>query len=296
MKIALYSRAQSSHPREELEQLLCRFRERDIELQINEEFAQMIEELTGEQISIEDRYSNVAQIDDQSSVLISYGGDGTFLDAVRLLEGSSLPIVGINSGRLGFLATVAKSEVGAALDALLAGDYTLHQRPLLGVEASGCAEIDYPYAFNEFAMLRGGGDMIEAEMEIDGEAVATLYGDGVLLSTPAGSTAYCLSVGGPVVAPACGCLVVAPIAPHNLTMRPLVIPDSSEILFRVRSRDPQFFVSLDNRNYSVCQQAEFRVRRSPRAVTLVRLQGESFYQTLKQKMMWGIDGRNATHR
>ncbi len=133
--------------------------------------------------------------------------------------------------------------------------------------------------------------MISTEVYVDGEMIAAYWGDGVLVSTPAGSTAYSLSVGGPVVAPDCRCFLISPIAPHNLTMRPVVIPDTGEVTFRVTTREAGFSVSLDNRSYAACNGAAFRVSKSPDPIFLVRLQNISFYDTLRKKMMWGIDSR-----
>lgn len=224
-----------------------------------------------------------------ADMALSYGGDGTLLDCVRRL--GHLPVLGINSGRLGFLASVPREEMVAAFEAIKKGEYTLEQRPLIDVSWDYPAGPEYPFAFNDFAIQRGGTGMISVEARIDGELVATYWGDGVLVSTPAGSTAYALSVGGPIVAPGCGCMLMSPIAPHNLTMRPIVVPDGSEIMLRVSTRDKYAYASLDDSRYEVGGGAAFRLTRAQRDVRLVRLPGTSFYRTLREKMLWGIDPR-----
>ena len=172
-----------------------------------------------------------------------------------------------------------------------AGDYTVAPRSLIHAEGEFTQQPGFPYAFNEFTIQRHGPNMISTEVYVNDEMIATYWGDGVLVSTPSGSTAYSLSVGGPVVAPDCRCFIVSPIAPHNLTMRPVVVPDTSQVTFRVHTRGEKFFVSLDNRNYLAGDGTELRVRKAEKSIFLVHLQNISFYDTLRNKMMWGIDSR-----
>ncbi len=226
-----------------------------------------------------------------ADVAVSYGGDGTFLDCVREVGRHGIPVLGINSGRLGFLANVPKEDMRQAFNDLLEGRHTTEERPLIVASGDFASQPEYPYAFNEFSIQRGGTSMISVETYIDGEMVATYWGDGVIFSTAAGSTAYSLSAGGPVVAPGCECFVLSPIAPHNLTMRPVVIPDGSEAMFRVSTRDEYAFATLDNTNFRVANGATFRVSKAEKPVFLVKLQNISFYDTLRNKMLWGIDKR-----
>ncbi len=239
-------------------------------------------------------YTAPAEAAAPESVLVSYGGDGTLLEAVRMLAGNPVPVLGINSGRLGFLAAVPRSRAVEAVAQLAAGRYSLEQRPLLKVSGDFPVPPEYPYAFNEFSIVRHRAQMIDVEVEADGERVAVYRGDGVLLSTPAGSTAYSLSVGGPIVAPGCNCFVLAPVAPHNLNMRPLVIPDSCEVRFRVDARGTNAIASLDNDMLRIGSDSEFRVKRADSSIFLVKLQNISFLDTLRNKMMWGLDSRDRT--
>ena len=294
MKIVLYSRTQPFYTPGELEALLRCISGNGFECFINSIFALQAEELTGIGFDPEHIYKDSTEIPSDAEIMVSYGGDGTFLDCVQLLRGRSIPIVGINSGRLGFLATISKSGIAEASADILTGKYTRVRRPLLSIYGPLSPQADYPYAFNEVTIQRIGASMISVEVYVGAEMIATYWGDGVILSTPAGSTAYSLSVGGPVVSPDCNCLILTPIAPHNLSMRPVILPDSSEVTFRVRTREEGFNVSLDNRNYSAADGAEFILKKSDKSIFLAQFQNISFYDTLRNKMMWGIDKRDQT--
>jgi NAD+ kinase len=231
-----------------------------------------------------------------ADVAVSWGGDGTLLDCMRLVGRHGIPVLGVNSGRLGFLANVPREGMAQAFDDLREGRFRAEPRALIEVDGSFPAQPDYPFAFNEFSLQRGGTGMIAVEAWVDGEMVATYWGDGAILSTPAGSTAYSLSVGGPVVAPGCECFVLSPIAPHNLTMRPVVIPDRSEVTLRVSTRDRYAYAALDNSRYEVPGGESFRLRKAGNGVFLVALQNISFYDTLRNKMLWGVDQREGNKK
>ena len=292
MNVVLYGRPRAAYTAEELDRLFNALESNGMQCRINADFAAQAAALTGRTFGAGSLYDERQDAGEGAEVMISYGGDGTFLDCVRLLGGRPVPIVGINSGRLGFLADVSREHLESALSDIGRGNFTITPRTLLHVRGDFCETPRYPYAFNELAVQRQNANMISTEVYVDGEMIAAYWGDGVLVSTPAGSTAYSLSVGGPVVAPDCRCFLISPIAPHNLTMRPVVIPDSGEITFRVTTREAGFAVSLDNRSYSARSGAAFRVCKSPDPIFLVRLQNISFYDTLRNKMMWGIDSRH----
>lgn len=292
MRIALYSRPRATYLAEDLILLIETLKGHAMSIQINKDFAAQITELTGIPFEPEQLYTDSSGIRSHTDVMICYGGDGTFLGGVRLLENLPIPIIGINSGRLGFLANVSKENMDAALADLSRGNYDVQERTLLYIEGDFIEQSRYPYAFNELTIQRQNANMISTEVYVNGEMIATCHGDGVLISTPAGSTAYSLSVGGPVVAPDCNCFVISPIAPHNLTMRPVVVPDTSLVTFKVATRGDDFSVSLDNRNYSAKNNASFCVSKAKKSIFLVHLQNISFYDTLRNKMMWGIDNRN----
>jgi NAD+ kinase len=199
----------------------------------------------------------------------------------------------INSGRLGFLAIASQDEVEKTLDELLCGNYTTERRTLLRVEGDIEDGLSFPLAFNEFSIQRQHMGMIGIKVEIDGRNVAGYWSDGVLVATPTGSTAYSLSAGGPILAPECNCMVLTPIAPHNLTMRPVVVPDSCRIRLTIESRDPYALAAIDNENFVIKDGASFTITKAKEEVFLIKPQNISFYEALKKKMMWGFDGRES---
>ena len=293
MKIILFARPSSGASIERFSSLLEGVKARNIDYKINDLAAEWFTQNGGWEISSPRRYSSMQTVLENDTIVISYGGDGTLLSAVRSLGGKEVPILAINSGRLGFLATVPQEEALEAIDKLLSGDYTIEKRTLLKVEGDIENEVAFPLAFNEFSVQRSHMGMIGTKVEIDGRVVANYWSDGMLIATPTGSTAYSLSAGGPILAPECHCMVLTPIAPHNLTMRPVVVPDSSRIRITVDSREPHAVAAIDNENFTIHNGSSFTITRAEEQVFLVRLQNISFYDTLKEKMMWGLDGRES---
>ena len=220
---------------------------------------------------------------------LSFGGDGTFLSTVRKMGGHPIPILGINSGRLGFMAAVALEEIATALDELHEGQYTVEERTLLQVAGDACG-----LAANEFTLQKAGTAMISVEIAVDGEHVATYWADGVIVSTSTGSTAYSMSVGGAILAPGCRCFILSPIAPHNLNIRPLVVPDTSAIRLTVATRNGgEAIATIDNRERMVANGSTFELSRADHRLRVIRPAGNSFYKTLRNKLLWGVDARNS---
>ena len=270
MDIVLYSRPQSSYTAEDVAALFDALDRSGMGWRVNRDFASLAESLAGRSFAPDGLYDDASQIDDRAQVMVSYGGDGTFLDCVR---------------------NVSKRHLETAFRDLREGNYSVVSRTLIRAEGDFGSSPEYPFAFNELAIQRQSPNMISTTVFVNDEMIATYWGDGVLVSTPAGSTAYSLSVGGPVVAPDCRCFLISPIAPHNLTMRPVVIPDTAVIRICVATRGTDFSVSLDNQTYSAADGASFRIVKADKSIFLVRLQNISFYDTLRNKMMWGIDSR-----
>lgn len=293
MKIILFSRPSASTSAERFGALIESINSRNIDFAVNDVAAEWYAANGGSTLSSSHIYSSMEEVLTPDSVVISYGGDGTLLSSVRALSGKEIPVLGINSGRLGFLAIASQEEAERALDALVAGEYTIEKRSLLRVEGDIEEEVVFPLAFNEFSVQRQHMGMIGIKVEIDGRTVANYWSDGVLVATPTGSTAYSLSAGGPILAPECHCLVLTPIAPHNLTMRPIVVPDSCRIRLTITSRDPHALAAIDNENFTIHNGSSFTISRAEEQVFLVKLQNISFYDTLKKKMMWGLDGRES---
>ena len=223
------------------------------------------------------------------AIMLSCGGDGTFLEAAKYAYRNRLPILGINYGHLGFLANTPRGGMDEIFAQLRDRRYDIQPRTMLHISSHNGIPDSHPYALNEFTIHRTETSMACTDVYVDGEKLASYRGDGVLVSTPTGSTAYSLSVGGPIVAPMCECFVVAPIAPHNLTMRPMVIPDTSTVTLRTGGRARSSAASIDNRSFNAPCGSEFTVRRAEKPIFLIKLQNISFYDTLRNKMIWGLD-------
>lgn len=292
MNIVLYGRPQASFVEEDLNALFEALESNGLSCRINRDFARLITEKTGRAFGESQLYDDSVKVDPRQDIMVSYGGDGTFLDCVRLLDHQPVPVVGINSGRLGFLANVTKQGIARAFADLKSGNYETTARTMIRIEGEFLQNPRFPYAFNEVSVQRNGPNMISTEVYVNDEMIATYWGDGILVSTPSGSTAYSLSVGGPVVSPDCRCILISPIASHNLTMRPVVIPDDSSIRLKVASRERDFSISIDNQYYKAYNGASFKVTKAEKSIFLVRFQNISFYDTLRNKMMWGIDSRD----
>ena len=228
---------------------------------------------------------------DAYDMLLSVGGDGTFLSATKLIAGRDIPVMGVNLGRLGFLSENRPADIAKDL---LGGDYTIENRAMLQAEiVTGNPEIDaWPYALNEFTVHRSGAAMLGVSASVDGVNLPTYWADGLIVSTSSGSTAYSLSSGGPIVLPDSKVLIITPIAPHNLIVRPLVVPDSAEISLKMISRDEDVIFTADNRTASIPASSEIVIRVAQFSLRRVRLKRSDFINALTEKLFWGEDVRN----
>ena len=293
MKIILFSRPQVAHDAGELRQLFDGIDAFGFECVVNEEFAPVAERLTGRLFPPSARYgSRVGEVDARAAVMLCYGGDGTLLEGAHRLGGAPVPVLGVNAGHLGFLTSVPTGGMAPLLEEIRDGGLRTEPRTLLEVRGSFAQQPESTFCLNEFTVQRHGAGLISVETYVDEQMVATYHGDGVIVSTPTGSTAYSLSAGGPVVTPLCSCMVITPIAPHNLTMRPVVIPDTSRVRLHIRARHSDPFITLDNRTCAVAPEAVFTVERAEQKIFLAVPHNISFYDTLRNKMMWGIDIRS----
>lgn len=226
-------------------------------------------------------------------MLFSIGGDGTFLQAVTLVRDSGIPIVGINSGRLGFLADISRNELPVALGEIDLGRYKVKELSLLELISPAGIVDDFNFALNEFAVHKqDSSSMITIHTYLDNEYLNSYWADGLIVSTPTGSTAYSLSVGGPIMHPSSQGIIITPIAPHNLTVRPLVVPDNMELTLKVEGRGGKFLASLDSRSVVVEEGTELIIRKAGFPIKMVERTDQSFYSTLRNKLMWGADRRN----
>lgn len=227
-----------------------------------------------------------------ADLAISIGGDGTFLHAAEQLRKNKIPILGINMGRLGFLADATPENIDIALERLRKGDFAVKERSVIEVIVEGEELTTYPFALNEVAILKhDDASLIEIETCVNSDSLTTYVADGLVVCTPTGSTAYSLSVGGPVLDPDAPILCLSPVAAHSLTMRPIVLRDDVEIKFKVHSRTGRFLLSIDGRSQSLSIESKLRIHRAAHKVSVVNLYPNSFFHALREKMMWGEDRR-----
>jgi NAD+ kinase len=224
---------------------------------------------------------------------ISIGGDGTLLESVALIGAAETPILGINTGRLGFLATISKDAFADALKMVMEGAYRLDKRSMIKVETEERVFGTQNFALNDFTVVKKDtSSMITIHTYIDGEFLNSYWADGIIVATPTGSTGYSLSCGGPLIFPGSANFVITPVSPHTLTVRPIVVSDHSEISFQVEGRSKKFLVSLDSRISTVDNTVRLRVKKGDFKVNLIQLEGQHYFRTLRQKLNWGLDIRN----
>jgi NAD+ kinase len=226
-------------------------------------------------------------------LFLSIGGDGTLLDTISHIGKLEIPVLGINTGRLGFLATTAKEDIEQALHNVLAGKYALDKRAVLRLESNSEVFGKLNFALNDFTIVKKDtSSMITIHTTIDGEFLNSYWADGIIVATPTGSTGYSLSCGGPLIFPRSGNFVITPVSPHTLTVRPIIVSDSSEITFRIEGRSKRFLVSLDSRIATIDNSVVLTVKKADFKVVLVQLEGQHYFKTLRQKLNWGLDIRN----
>lgn len=263
-----------------------------IDVEFEEELFLHLQHDAASEAELLERVGKFCSLPRNAAMAISLGGDGTFLRTVEKLGRQSVPVLGINTGRLGFLADVAASEIETAVNRIASGSYEVAQRSLIAFEAPGMPSPLYPFALNEVAVLKhDNSSLIEVETRVDGRLLTTYVADGLVVSTPTGSTGYALSAGGPILSPDSSTLCLAPVAPHSLTMRPVVLSDDVVLRLCVKSRTGRFLVALDGRSCSMEAGREIVLRKADYSVQVVRMQGSDFFHTLRCKMMWGLDQR-----
>ncbi len=222
----------------------------------------------------------------------SFGGDGTILNALIFIQDLEIPVIGVNTGRLGFLASFGKEDIFSNIDKILNREMNISKRSVLEIQSAGDS-IDFPYALNDFSVSRNETtSMITIETHINNEFLTYYWGDGLIISTPTGSTAYSLSCGGPILEPSNDNFAITPIAPHNLNVRPIVLKDDVEIKIKVTSRVPQYSLSLDSRLYHLNTAQEIIIKKAKFELSLMLPKDLNFFETLRQKLLWGNDKRN----
>jgi NAD+ kinase len=294
MKVALYGQYYQNSTEPIIKDIFIFFNQNNVELVIEANFLGMLYEK--EIIKKEYKtFSSHTELDQSFDMLISIGGDGTILRAATLVRDSGVPILGINAGRLGFLATVQKENIHEFLQIVIDKKYTLSKRTLLSLSCDppNAALQDINFAMNEVSVSRKDTtSMITIDTYLNGEILNSYWADGLIISTPTGSTGYSLSCGGPILTPDVKSLVITPIAPHNLNARPLVIPDETEIKLKVSGREDNYLVSLDSRITSVGNESVLTIKKTPFQINMVEIPEETFLKTLRSKLLWGEDKRN----
>lgn len=227
------------------------------------------------------------------NVFLSVGGDGTLLESVTHIAKTDVPILGINTGRLGFLATISREETEKALLQVLEMKFSIEKRAMLKLESNKKLFEGFDFALNDFTLVKKDtSSMITVHTYIDGEFLNSYWSDGIIVATPTGSTGYSLSCGGPLVFPRSGNFVITPVSPHNLTVRPIVVSDESEITFEVEGRSKKFLVSLDSRIATVDDSVKLKIKKADQSINLIQLPNHHYFMTLRQKLNWGLDIRN----
>src|SRR5882762_4055080 len=292
MKVAIYSRVVDYEQQSGVQRLFDELIRQQLQPVIHQPFLEKI----GSTFMLP---SNVASflesddLDDSIEFLISLGGDGTLLDTVSLVRDKNIPVLGINFGRLGFLASIGKEELTTAVTSLVNRTFVVDKRSLIHLDANKPLFGEVPYGLNEFAIHKTDtSPMIKIHTYLNGEFLNTYWADGLIVSNPTGSTGYSLSCGGPVVFPDSASFVITPVAPHNLNVRSIIVPDDNIISFEVESRSENIICALDSRRELVGRNVQLAVRKESFPVNLVRLSENNFLQTLRGKLSWGLDTRN----
>jgi NAD+ kinase len=288
MKIGLYAKVISTPKQLKLIEEIIQFLQLEkVEVMLHQQLAASI----NHQYRLPE-FDRLCRLEPIIDYLICIGGDGTILDAVEITSDSQVPIIGVNTGRLGFLANVSTDGFKNAFNELKNGSYSIDKRSLLQLE-SNTDLFGFNYALNDFVLhKKETSSMIIVHAFVNGEPLNSYWADGLIIATPTGSSGYSLSCGGPILFPKSSSLVVTPIAPHNLNVRPIIIPDDQVLSFEIEGRSNQFLATLDSRSVTIDQTVQIAIRKADFSINLVRFEGDTFLKTLRNKMLWGMDNRN----
>lgn len=290
MKIAIYGKRLDESYFPSIKILFQKLRNKKVSVLVYEPYYKYLKSEIG--LGDYTTFSNDSGIND-ADYLFSIGGDGTLLETITFVTGKDIPILGINTGRLGFLTSINTQEIELAIDELLAGNFDLDARTLLSLKTENNLFGDINYALNEITLQKKDtSSMVTIQVYLDGDYLNSYWADGLIISTPTGSTAYSLSCNGPIILPRSGNIIINPIAPHNLNVRPLVVPDDTELTLKIEGRTENFLVALDSRSLTVPLSIELKIKKANHQVNLIRLKKYNFLNTLRNKLMWGVDNRN----
>ena len=291
MKIAIYGQSSDKVSEKIFSEILDIANDRNIFLIIEKKYNSIISKNHQHNHQL---FANHYDLDNSIDLMITIGGDGTLLRSITYVRDLGIPIIGINSGRLGFLATLNQEMLNSQLDIILNGGYEIRERTLLEVSFEKKSKLsDFNYALNEVSVGRENTtSMIEIKTTLDGEYLNTYWADGLIISTPTGSTGYSLSCGGPIMTPSSQTFSITPIAPHNLNARPLIISDETNIELSVKGREESHLLSLDSRIISLTNDTKIKIKKANYKIKLASFSNNSFYKTLRNKLLWGEDKRN----
>ncbi len=294
MKIGIYGQFYHDDSDVSIQLLLEALYDKNISIFIEEKFLKLIIQHK----DINNKYTDFPtfkELDNSFDLFFSIGGDGTILKSITYIKDLNIPLAGINTGRLGFLASIQKEEITPSIHQILEGNYSISERSLLSIEVSPeNKNLDsLGFALNEITVIRKDTiSMIRVETYLNEEYLTSYWSDGLIVSTPTGSTGYSLSCGGPILDPRSTSIILTPIAPHNLNARPIVIPDTTEIKLKVTGREENYLVSLDSRIATLSNETVITIKKSPFSIKMIQLNSDSFIKTLRKKLLWGEDKRN----
>lgn len=292
MKIALYGRPFSDDCKINITGLFQTLKDNKVELFIYSPFLDFLKSNAGISPAIAGTFETHEDVPRDIRFMFSVGGDGTFLKTVSIVQDYGIPIAGINIGRLGFLANITLENMISSIKSIFEGHYSIENRSLIKLDLSDGVLSGFSYALNEVSIQKRYSSMITIHTYLNDLLLNSYWADGLIISTPTGSTAYSLSVGGPIVTPDSNNFIISPLAPHNLTVRPVIVPDNKIIRLKTDSRDSSFILSIDSRAEIFDSNLEIIIRRADFTVKTVRIEGNTFYDNLRHKLMWGLDRRN----
>ena len=290
LRFAIFGNIYQPRKSSSVQKLLCLLEQHEVGIAIESNYYAYLHDV--QQIALPSATTIIRGDDFEADVAVSMGGDGTFLETARRVGNKQIPILGVNMGRMGFLADVSAEELETVIQQIVDGRLATEQRCVLQLEYDNGKPEGYPFALNEVAVLkRDVSAMISIRVEINGEYLATYQADGLIINTPTGSTGYALSVGGPIMQPGSSTLGLVPVAPHSLTVRPITVTDDAVIRLSVSSRSHQFLVSLDGRSEKCAEDVRLTVRRAPYYIKVMKRADQSFFRTIRNKLMWAADAR-----
>lgn len=293
MTVAIYGRSIEPEFFPYLKRLVEGLEKRGVGVVCEKGFAALLREDYGYEPEFLNCFGRCTLPEEEVGLLLSIGGDGTFLDSVIYVKDSGVPVLGVNSGHLGFLANVPVEEVEEAVEFIAAGKYEVEQRDMLLLEVDGQRMPDFDYALNEVGVLKAAtSPLLKIHAYIGENYLTTYWADGLVVATPTGSTAYSLSGGGPIVSPECRNIILTPICPHNLTVRPLVLPNTAVVSLKVEGRAGEYVLSMDSRIRKMTDGQELKISAGKQKINVVKLPRHNYYDTLRNKLMWGEDRRN----